>query len=217
MLKRIPDESPGKGLLYRILFLYRKIFIFCSPYSTRHCFGSPSAKSVPICFRCFVPVVREVEGSRGSSAGSLAAGEGCPGEWVILHTKQCWPRVVGQSRKGNIGIFQLENVFPFSVKYIILKSEYVYFTGKRIIFPTHSPALSFLLVSLGPKQKSNPMKKVTLLWNLPLSLYPNINPEEQSKRRERVPLKWLNSHAAPEHEQSRKEECDAQSQHKSII
>lgn len=62
------------------------------------------------------------------------------------------------------------------------------------------------------------MKKiVTLPWNLPLSLYPNINPEEQSERRERVPLKWLNSHVAPEDEHSRKEECDAQSQHRSII
>lgn len=79
------------------------------------------------------------EGSGGKQSqslqGRLVAGEGCPGEQVILHTEQCWPRMAGQSRQSSIRIFQLGYVLPFSVIYIVLKIEYVYFTGKRVIFP----------------------------------------------------------------------------------
>lgn len=205
------DKSPGKELLYGVLFLSTKICIFCTPYTTRHCFGSPSAKSVLICFRCFVPVVREVEGSRGSSAGE----PGCWGRlpwrasdsayWAVL-AQDGWPE---QARNYcDIPVRKCLSLFS-NIRYT--ENRLCVFYWEKNHLPTHSPTLSFLIVSFGPQQMSNPMKKVvTLPWNLPLSLYPNINPEKQSKR------KWLKSNAVPEHEHSRKEKCDAQSQHRSI-
>lgn len=95
--------------------------------------------------------------AKAALQGTLAAGEGCPGEQVILHTEQCWPRMVGQSRQGSIRIFQLENVFPFSVIYIILKSEYIYFTGKRVMFPLTPPLCPSYLFLLAHN-------KWTTLW-----------------------------------------------------
>lgn len=150
--------------------------------------------------------------------GSLVAGGGCPGEQMIPHTEQCWPRMGGQSRQGSIGNIPARKCLSLFSYIHYTENRVCIFCWKKSHLPTHSPALSFLLVSFGPQQMSNPMKKVlTLPWNLPLSLYPNINPEEQSKRREGVPLKRVNSHAAPEHEHCRKEECDAESQHRSTI
>lgn len=87
-------------------------------------------------------------GAEAALQGSLLAGEGCPGEQVILHTEQRWPRMAGQSRQGSVGIFQLQNVFPFSVIYIIVKTEYVYFTGKRVIFPLTPPLCPYYLFLL---------------------------------------------------------------------
>lgn len=113
---------------------------------------------------------------------SLVAGEGCPGEQMSLHTEQCWSRMVGQSRQGRIGNIPARKCLSLFSYIHYTENRACIFYWKRSHLPTHSLALSFLLVSFRPQKMNNPMKKtVTLPWNLLLSLYPTLTQSSSQK------------------------------------
>lgn len=119
-----------------------------------------------------------------------------------LSTGDCQPGMVGQSRQGTMG-----NIPPSKC---LSPSTYIYYTGNRVLLYIILEIIFFFSLCCcffqptangQPYEKSNINPEVCLY----LSLYSKINPEEQSKRREKVPLMGFNSHTAFGHEHCREE------------
>lgn len=179
------DKSPGKGLLCRVLFLYIELCIFCTAYSMRDCFGNASAKSVPICFSCWTALESEWSLILRKAMLTLPRFKyNVNGNWLfwwISALRNVGLGWLARADKGLLGIFHLINIFHLLV---------IYYTGNRVISPPPCPCCCFFQPTANgqPYEKSNNINPEICLY---LSLYPNINPEEQSKRRERVPLEGV--------------------------
>lgn len=175
MLKRIPIKVLARDFCAGSSSFTRNSVPFVLP-TVWDCFGNPSIKSVLTCFSWFVPVVRKVEGSRGSSAEE----PGCwgrlkyniNGHWLfgwISALRNVGLGWLARTDKGLLGILHPINIFHLLVTYIILEIEY-YYTSILYSSIYYSSILEIIIsapaplvaVSFSPQQMGNPMKTVTL-------------------------------------------------------